>query len=113
VSASLTGLIPGGRYHVRLVASNSAGTTFGPDQTFTAAAAAPPPPPVLGKSQNIKPVSGTVFIRTPNGQFIPLTDAIQVGSGAVIDALHGSLQVLAAIGKGKTEQGVFGAGSSS
>jgi uncharacterized repeat protein (TIGR01451 family) len=108
VSASLTGLIPGGRYHVRLVASNSAGTTFGPDQTFTATAAAPPPPPVLGKSQNIKPVSGTVFIRTPNGQFIPLTGAIQVGSGAVIDALHGSLQVLAAIGKGKTEQGVFG-----
>jgi hypothetical protein len=35
VTASLTGLKLGVKYHYRLVASNSAGTTTGPDQTFT------------------------------------------------------------------------------
>jgi hypothetical protein len=108
VTASLTGLIPGALYHVRLVASNAAGTTFGADQTFTTAQAAPPPPPVLGKSEDITPVSGTVFIKTKAGQFIPLTGATQIPSGTVIDALHGSLQLLAALGNGKAEHGTFG-----
>ena len=35
VSASVSGLVPNALYHVRLVATNSAGTTFGPDITFT------------------------------------------------------------------------------
>ena len=108
VTVSLTGLIPGALYHVRLVAINGAGTTFGQDQTFTTAQAPAPPPPVLGKSEDIKPVSGTVFIRTANGQFIPLTGATQIPTGTVIDALHGSLQLLAALGKGKTDHGIFG-----
>jgi hypothetical protein len=108
VTATLTGLIPGALYHVRLVAANSAGTTFGGDQAFTAAQAAAPPPPVLGKSEDAKPVSGRVFIRTPTGQFIPLTGATRIPTGSVIDALHGSLQLLAAVGKGKTEHGIFG-----
>jgi hypothetical protein len=49
-----------------------------------------------------------VFIRIPGGQFIPLTGATQIRSGTVIDALHGSLQLVAAIGKGRTDHGVFG-----
>jgi hypothetical protein len=101
VSASLTGLLPGALYHVRLVASNSAGTTFGQDQTFTTARAAAPPPPVLGKSENAQPVSGTVFIRTASGQFIPLTGATQIPSGALIDALHGTLKITTALPGGK------------
>ena len=39
VSASLSGLVPGALYHVRLVATNSVGTTLGPAQTFTTPAA--------------------------------------------------------------------------
>jgi hypothetical protein len=35
VKAALSGLTPGGTYHYRLVASNSVGTTFGPDRQFT------------------------------------------------------------------------------
>jgi hypothetical protein len=108
VTASLTGLIPGGLYHIRLVATSAAGTTFGPDQTFTTAAAPPPKPPVLGQSEDAKPVTGTVFIRTRNGQFIPLTGASQIPTGTVIDALHGSLQLTTAVGKGKTQHGIFG-----
>ncbi|MFL5883579.1 MAG: N-acetylmuramoyl-L-alanine amidase [Thermoleophilaceae bacterium] len=37
VSATLAGLRPKAKYHYRLVASNSAGTTYGADRTFTTA----------------------------------------------------------------------------
>ena len=97
VTAPLTGLVPGALYHVRLVATNTAGTTFGPDQTFTAARAAAPPPPILGKTENAQPVSGTVFIRLASGQFVRLTGAQQIPSGAVIDALKGTLKITTAL----------------
>jgi hypothetical protein len=111
---------------VRLVATNSAGTTFGPDQTFTTAQAAAPPPPVLGKNADVTPVSGKVFIKSASGQFIPLTGAAQIPSGAVVDALHGTLAITTALPggaggahdaaakgkkpkpKGRTQSGTFG-----
>ena len=109
VSAALTGLVPGALYHVRLVATNSAGTTLGTDATFTTPQAPAPAPPVLGKTQNAVPVTGTVFIRSPSGAFVRLTGAEQIPSGAEIDALHGSLKITTAtVKKGKTQQGVFG-----
>ncbi len=63
---------------------------------------------MLGHSEDVQPVSGKVFIKTPSGQFIPLTGAAQIPTGTQIDALHGSLQLTAAVGKGKTEHGIFG-----
>ena len=109
VSASLTGLVPGALYHIRMVATNSVGTTFGTDVTFTTPHAPAPPPPVLGKTQDAAPVTGTVFIKSPSGAFVLLTGAEQIPSGAEIDALHGSLKITTATGKkGKTQQGVFG-----
>ena len=41
VSAGLTSLTPGQTYHFRTKASNSVGTTYGSDQTFTASSTAP------------------------------------------------------------------------
>ncbi len=125
VSASLTGLVPGALYHVRLVATNSAGTTLGPDHTFTTAKAAAPPPPILGRTENAQPVSGTVFIRTASGAFVRLTGAQQIPSGAVIDAIRGTLKITTALpgsagardaaakgkhpnAKAKTQSGNFG-----
>ena len=108
VQAPLGGLIPGALYHVRLVATNGAGTTFGADETFTTPAAAAPPPPVLGQSENVSPVTGTVFIKSPSGTFVPLTGATQIRTGTVVDALHGSLELVASVGKHKTEHGTFG-----
>jgi hypothetical protein len=130
VSAPVTGLLPNAEYHVRLVAVNAAGTVTGPDQTFTTPAGAPPPPPVLGKSVDVKPVSGVVFIKPPPGKslslshgplarasvakgpsFIPLTEARQLPTGTQVDARQGSLQLIAAsTSHGKTQVGVFGGG---
>ena len=99
VSSSAADLQPNALYHVRLVATNSAGTTVGPDQTFiTAASPSAPPPPVLGKAVNVSPVSGHVFILLPPGKslgvgdrsalakgqgFVPLTEARQIPTGAL------------------------------
>ena len=41
VSANLTGLAPGTTYHYRVYATNSVGTTFGPDGTFDTSAPLP------------------------------------------------------------------------
>jgi hypothetical protein len=105
---AITGLLPNALYHVRLVASNSAGTTFGPDATFTTAAAPAPSPPTVGKTVDVTPVSGFVLIKI-NGKFVPLTGAIQIPNGSQIDARHGSLELITSTGpRGKTQHGTFG-----
>jgi len=52
VTAALTGLVPGTTYHYRVIASNSDGTSYGLDETFTTAAASggesPPESPPAG-----------------------------------------------------------------
>jgi hypothetical protein len=82
---------------------------------------------VLGKSVDVTPVSGVVFIKPPPGKslggaadkaalskgqgFVPLTEARQIPSGSQIDALHGSLRMLTATGKvGKTQNATISGG---
>ncbi len=126
VTASVSGLVPNALYHVRLVATNGAGTTFGPDQTFTTPALAPPGPPVLGKSFDASVVSGLVFILLPGGGardahllpnatakpgtgYIPLTQARQLPAGTKVDARLGTIKIVTATGKGhKTQTANFG-----
>ena len=118
ISIPVAGLVPNALYHVRIVATNSAGTTVGPDQTFTTPASAPPPPPVLGQAVNATPVSGVVFIKPPPGKtlagdtaalskgtgFVPLTEARQIPTGSEVDALNGSLKLISNTGQiGKTQ----------
>src|SRR5262249_11380170 len=56
VSARLEELKLGVTYHYRLVASNSAGTTIGPDQTFTTI----PPALVSGWATEVGPTEATL-----------------------------------------------------
>jgi DNA-binding beta-propeller fold protein YncE len=51
VTTVLGGLTPGAVYHYRLVAANTGGTTYGPDQTFTTYATAPTV--TTGPAQNV------------------------------------------------------------
>ena len=96
VSASVSGLVPNALYHVRLVATNSSGTTFGPDQTFRTGSLPPPGAPTIGRTFNVAPVSGLVLVRI-NGVFVPLTQLRQITQNAEIDALQGTLQLITAI----------------
>ncbi len=122
VSASVGGLVPNALYHVRLVATNSAGTTFGSDVTFTTSHGSTPGSPTLGKTFNVSLVSGLVLVKV-NGHFIPLTELTQIPKNTVINALHGTLSLTSAAGgpspardaaakkkpkKTKTEKGTFG-----
>jgi len=97
VSTSVGNLVPNALYHVRLVATNSAGTTFGPDVTFTTGRRPAPGSPALGKTFNVSLVSGLVLVKV-NGQFIPLTELTQIPKNTVINALHGTLSLTSAAG---------------
>jgi hypothetical protein len=105
---TVSGLLPNALYHVRIVATNVDGTTIGPDLTFTTQAEPPPSTPTLGKSVNIAPISGLVLIEV-NGKFVPLTELGQIPFGSVIDATHGTFNLITATSqKGKTQHGEFG-----
>ncbi len=112
--ATVTGLVPNALYHVRLVATNSAGTTFGQDVTFTTAMAPAPGSPTLGQTFNIEPISGLVLVFI-HGHLVPLTQLTQIPAGVPIDTLHGTLEVITATGGGggahdasaKTQHGQF------
>ena len=96
VTASVAGLVPNALYHVRLVATNAAGTTFGPDMTFTTSHGATPGSPTLGKTFNVSTVSGLVLIKV-DGKFIPLTELTQIPKNTEINALHGTLSLITAV----------------
>ena len=96
---TVTRLVPNALYHVRLVATNSGGTTFGQDVTFTTAAAPPPGSPTLGATFNIQPVSGLVLVDI-TGHLVPLTQLTQITPGVAIDTRHGALMVTTATGGG-------------
>jgi 6-phosphogluconolactonase (cycloisomerase 2 family) len=132
VSATATGLLPHTLYHFRAIASNNTGTTNGLDQTLTTPADPPPPPPVLGKSFDVTPLSGIVYVKLPGGLpqytsdvgahasapltkgvgFEPLTEARQLPSGTQVDARAGTLLLSAASATrhGKLQTGTFGGG---
>jgi hypothetical protein len=95
VTASVSNLVPDAIYHARLVATNRKGTVYGPDVQFKTEALPRPAAPVLGKSINIAPVSGLVLVRL-QGQVLPLTQRRQVPADTEIDALQGTLKVVAA-----------------
>jgi hypothetical protein len=108
VTFQVSGLVPNALYHFRLVATNATGSTPGPDQTFTTSTGPPPPPPVLGRSQNVDPVSGHVFVLL-GGKLVPLTLKRNVPSGTTVDARRGSVELSAAGTKARKRQtGVFG-----
>jgi hypothetical protein len=102
VTASQSGLVPNALYHVRLVATNSAGTTVGPDVTFTTKKDPTPNAPSLGKSFNVS-AKGLVLIKL-HGKFVPLTELRKIPAGTVVNALHGTLKLTTAAPKSKTKK---------
>ncbi|MDQ3739756.1 MAG: fibronectin type III domain-containing protein [Actinomycetota bacterium] len=64
VSAAVTGLAPSTTYHYRVVATNSAGTAFGSDMTFTTAAAGTTPGPGPAPGGNAVTITATPTLLT-------------------------------------------------
>ncbi|MBU6183399.1 MAG: Ig-like domain-containing protein [Verrucomicrobia bacterium] len=81
-TANLNGLAPGTEYHYRVIATNSQGTTFGPDGTFTTGT--PLPQPNTGGATFVTPnsanLNGSV---NPNG----LSTSIWFEYGVLADNL--------------------------
>jgi hypothetical protein len=125
VTATVTGLLPNVTYNWRVVASNSAGSATGANQTLKTPADPPPPRPVLGKSVNVTPISGIVYVELPPGAtlasaasvspfssfapgtqavealtkgqaFIPLTEARQIPVGSVLETTGGVVGITTA-----------------
>ena len=125
ITVMVTGLLPNVTYNVRAVATNSAGSAMGANQTLVTPADPPPPPPVLGKSVNVVPVSGVVYIELPPGAtlasasslspfssfgvgpraveavakgqaFVPLTEARQIPVGSTLETTEGVVSLTTA-----------------
>jgi hypothetical protein len=94
IQASVRGLVPNAIYHVRLVATNSQGTSVGPDVVFRTPKDPAPKAPKLGKSINVS-ATGLVFFKR-GGVFVPLTELRQLPAGTVFNALHGTLTLITA-----------------
>ncbi len=103
VTATVTELLPNVTYHVRAVATNSAGSALGADQTLATAADPPPPPPVLGKSVDVTPVSGVVYIELPPGAKLASASPDTRGSlGEQTFAAPIGTEAFAALAKGQS-----------
>jgi hypothetical protein len=90
------------------------------------------PAPVLGRTVNVEPVSGEVFVKLPSGSaptsldlplesavesltkglgFIPLAQARQIPVGSILDTTAGVARITTATAaKGRLQSGDFGAG---
>ena len=95
-----------------MVAADPAWTRAWPDQTFTkdggAGGGPPPGQPVLGRTEEVKPIKGKIFVIL-NGTLVPLSTTAGLTTGTTIDALHGTLRLTTATGKGlATQTGTFG-----
>ena len=95
-TSQVSGLVPNAIYHVRLVARNGDGTTFGPDVVFKTDKDGAPGPPIVGKTFNVS-ATGLVLIKL-HGVFVPLTELRQIPNGTIINALHGTLTLITAGG---------------
>ena len=119
VSATVIGLEAETTYHFRLVATNSKGTTRGPDVSFTTLASGTPPPPdpgptepvpdptpdpgpaplddrlptpTLGSTVIVAPGEGDLRVRRPGASsFVPLVYGTELPVGTEVDARRGSI----------------------
>jgi virginiamycin B lyase len=120
MTAAVQGLAPGTNYHFRLVASNDAGTTEGPDRTFATAmpaepAAGEPAPeepkaePDFGKTVVVEP-EGTVRVKNAEGEWQALRSDAELPVGATIDTRRGQVALSSRGCRGGVQTGRFGGG---
>jgi hypothetical protein len=115
VTASVTGLLAGSRYRVRIVATSPAGATVAAASTFTTAKAAGPAAgvPVLSQTIDADPAGGLVYVRLAGigRQVTPLSSARELPVDATFDTRLGAVRLTVAAGAGgKLKSGEFSGG---
>jgi hypothetical protein len=61
--------------------------------------------PVIGETIGAAPVTGTVSVQPPGGGgFVPLADGAPIQDGSAVDARHGSVTIVTAVGDGGDTQ---------
>lgn len=131
VSRTISGLLPGTTYSVRLVAKSSEGSSVGAATSFTTTRApgstpappspeprpappgeaTPPPPsdPALGTTFVAAAEQGTVRGRLPGSdRFVPLAQAASVPVGTVVDARAGAIALTTALPGGAVQRASLG-----
>jgi hypothetical protein len=97
-----------GDYRCEVTAANAAGATTQTSAPVTVSAPKTPLQPLLGRLVNATPVRGKVFVII-SGRLVQVTGAIQIRAGTEVDALHGTVSLTSATGRGtKTQTGTFG-----
>jgi hypothetical protein len=140
VQSSVSGLVNGTTYHVRLVARNDDGLSLGADMTFTTGGAiptagapsplpsdddgtdtdpddgsapmlAPSAPPELGQSVGVAEQAGSVLVRLPGSRrAVALTDAASIPVGSILDTRKGTVALSSALPGDDTQTGTFHGG---
>ena len=97
-TANITGLTPGTAYHVRAYATNSNGTTYGSDRTFTTSSATAPTlssfSPTSGGTGTSVTITGTNFTGATSVNF--------GGTAASSFTVNSATQITAMVGSGST-----------
>ena len=130
VTAAVSALAPQTTYHYRVVATNSKGTAYGGDLTFTTTevgaepapndpgepsgpGAGPPPSgdPQPGSTVAVTPGRGTVRVRVRgSSEFVPLAAGAGLPFGSEVDTTKGSISLTSVLPSGASQTGKFGGG---
>jgi hypothetical protein len=123
VSVPVSGLTPGTKYNYRAVATNVAGTTYGPNTTFKTSGKAPAatsnapkpsvaPAPDLGHSIVAEATTGTVLVREQGAtEFHPLGEVEEVPVNSTFDTTDGTVSIEASRGGDESNTGTFHGGT--
>src|ERR1700738_4652333 len=63
--------------------------------------------PVLGKTVDVVPVKGQVFVSLPGRRSERLVATRRIPVGSIVDARHGTVRVISAAGRGAIQSGEF------
>lgn len=95
-------------FHASALQPGIVGTACNPQQILTGGTPSGPPPPENGKTVDVLPVSGIVFVRLPGQtKAVPLTAGLRLPLGTIIDVTHGRITLESEAADGTIQKADF------